>query len=213
MHEGLEFETPTDRGLPSDEGALVVRAARGDPGAQQALWVASRAWVAAVCLAHMPREADLEDLLQDVALAFVTRVHTVRDPGAFRGWLRMIAVNAAREAGRKRSRRRRLDADAGRSRAQALPTGDTDEPGDRAASWDGATGLMAKALELPEGYREPLLLRCVRGMSYRQIGLVMDLPETTVETRIARGRRMLRELASGGARAASVMGGSEGGVR
>jgi RNA polymerase sigma-70 factor (ECF subfamily) len=55
---------------------------------------------------------------------------------------------------------------------------------------------MALARTLPEGYREPLLMRCVRGMSYKQIGAVLDLPETTIETRIARGRRMLRELAT-----------------
>ena len=50
---------------------------------------------------------------------------------------------------------------------------------------------------MPDGYREPLILKCVRGMSYRQIGAMMGLPETTIETRIARGRRMLRELAQG----------------
>lgn len=55
---------------------------------------------------------------------------------------------------------------------------------------------MALARDLPEGYREPLLMRCLKGMSYREIGEAMDLPETTIETRIARGRRMLRELAS-----------------
>jgi DNA-directed RNA polymerase specialized sigma24 family protein len=32
-------------------------------------------------------------------------------------------------------------------------------------------------------------------MSYREIGEVLNLPETTVETRIARARKMLRELA------------------
>jgi DNA-directed RNA polymerase specialized sigma24 family protein len=51
------------------------------------------------------------------------------------------------------------------------------------------------AKELPDGYREPLLLKCVHGMSYREIGEVMGLPESTIETRIARGRRMLREAA------------------
>ena len=39
------------------------------------------------------------------------------------------------------------------------------------------------------------MMKAVRGMSYREIGEVMDLPETTVETRIARARKMLRELA------------------
>lgn len=31
-------------------------------------------------------------------------------------------------------------------------------------------------------------------MSYEQIGDAMGLPVTTIETRIARGRRMLREI-------------------
>jgi RNA polymerase sigma-70 factor (ECF subfamily) len=55
---------------------------------------------------------------------------------------------------------------------------------------------MKLAFELPDGYREPLLLKAVEGLSYRQIGEIMDLPETTIETRVARGRRMLRDLAS-----------------
>ncbi len=54
---------------------------------------------------------------------------------------------------------------------------------------------QGRAGELPEGYRERLLMRCARGMGYKQIGAILDLPETTIETRIARGRRMLRELA------------------
>jgi predicted RNA polymerase sigma factor len=36
----------------------------------------------------------------------------------------------------------------------------------------------------------------VQGMSYREIGRVLGLPETTIETRIARARRMLRERAT-----------------
>jgi RNA polymerase sigma-70 factor (ECF subfamily) len=55
---------------------------------------------------------------------------------------------------------------------------------------------MALAMNLDEGYREPLLLRCVQELSYREIGEILGLPETTVETRIARGRRMLREAAT-----------------
>ena len=35
--------------------------------------------------------------------------------------------------------------------------------------------------------------RCLRSMTYEQIGEVLDLPVTTVETRLARGRKMLRE--------------------
>jgi DNA-directed RNA polymerase specialized sigma24 family protein len=38
-------------------------------------------------------------------------------------------------------------------------------------------------------------LKAVHNLSYREIGLVLGLPETTIETRIARARRMLREAA------------------
>jgi RNA polymerase sigma-70 factor (ECF subfamily) len=55
----------------------------------------------------------------------------------------------------------------------------------------------ADAIELIERlapeYRDPLLLRCVRGLSQREIAGILDLPETTIETRLARGRRLLRD--------------------
>jgi len=47
-------------------------------------------------------------------------------------------------------------------------------------------------LTLPPEYREPLLLRCVRALTYQQISEILDLPVTTIETRLARARRMLR---------------------
>ena len=62
-----------------------------------------------------------------------------------------------------------------------------------AARRDAAQRLLAQVLSLPGEYREPLLLRCVRSLSYQQISLILDMPVTTVETRLARARRMLRE--------------------
>jgi RNA polymerase sigma-70 factor (ECF subfamily) len=70
------------------------------------------------------------------------------------------------------------------------------DPGDELGNletWDAANRVMQCALSLPVAYREPLLLRCVRSMTYQQIGDVLGLPVTTVETRLARARRMLRE--------------------
>ena len=52
---------------------------------------------------------------------------------------------------------------------------------------------MDAANRPPEEYREPPLLAGVRGMSYKQIADLMGVPVTTVETRLARARRMVRE--------------------
>lgn len=168
------------------------RAVCGDEASIASLWRRHRRWVAAVLLAHKPRWADLDDLLQEVALSLVRKIGELRDPDAVRPWLRTVAINAAHAAGRSGSRRA---ADVGLEESlpghsPALETGvdpDAREQGRR---------LMDLALTLPDGYREPLLLKAVHGLSYREIGRIMGLPETTVETRIARGRRQLRALAA-----------------
>lgn len=176
-----------------DERALVEAAIRGDADATRLVWSRYRRWVAALLLAYKPRQADLEDLLQEVAMAFVRRVGELREADALRPWLRSVAINAARLAGRKQSISRRHSQ---RLRLVA-PDGDpAAQPDVAAAQREDGRRLLALAMELPEGYREPLLLRCMQGMSYREISRIVGLPETTVETRIARGRRMLREMAS-----------------
>ena len=53
--------------------------------------------------------------------------------------------------------------------------------------------ILHLARGLPSQYSEPLLLRAVRGLSQREIAETLQLPETTVETRLARARRMLRD--------------------
>lgn len=182
------------------EISLVAAASRGDTEALRRLWEANRRWVAAVILAHKPRWADADDLLQDVAATLVRKIGQVREEAAFRPWLRTVAINAARAAARGQhhepiafsSAGAEIDAPAGAGRGA-----DPAVPGSESDRRDEGRRLLDLAALLPEGYREPLLLRCLHDMSYRQIGLLVGLPETTIETRIARGRRMLRELARG----------------
>lgn len=177
--------------------ALVRRASAGQAEAIQQLWQSHRRWVAAIVLAHMPREADLDDLLQDIAATFVRSVQELRTPSALRPWLRTVAINAARAEGRKKTRRRQ----ALESRAATDPgTFNRDQTDDATAgvpdAADEVRWLMRLIEQMPESYREPLILRCVRGMNYKAISELTGLPETTIETRIARGRRMLRERVS-----------------
>ena len=46
---------------------------------------------------------------------------------------------------------------------------------------------------LPVLYREPFVLRHLNGWSYKQIAEVMDMPVDSIETRLVRARRLLRE--------------------
>jgi RNA polymerase sigma-70 factor, ECF subfamily len=178
--------------------ATVRQACRGDRDALALLWNTHRRWLAVVILAHRPGWVDLEDLMQDVAVKLVDRIGELRDPGAFRPWLRQIAVNECRLAARNRRTTTPLasvDGQAGDAEGTRapMPASTHDGPVAIIERSDEAMRLLDHALSLPTDYREPLLLRCVRGMSYQQIGELLDLPVTTIETRIARARRMLRE--------------------
>lgn len=166
----------------------------GDASSIDKLWRRHRRWVAAILLAHKPRWADLDDLLQEVAVAVVRKISDVRDPRAVRPWLRTVAVNVAAAAARSGARRAK---DIQSEDAFTPAFNPVNEEREREMA-EGRT-LLALAAELPEGYREPLLLKAVHNLSYREIGQIMGLPETTIETRIARGRRQLRELAVGAA--------------
>lgn len=171
---------------------LAERAIDGDQDALRDLWHTHRRWVAAVLLAHMPSTSDVDDLLQEVAATIVGKVRTLREPAAFKPWLRAVAMSIAKTAGRRTQVRKigflklvglKDDHEADLSHSTASP------------AFQEGRQLMELSAALPDGYREPLLLKCVQGMSYKQIGEVMGLPDTTIETRIARARRMLREKA------------------
>lgn len=182
----------------SADEQLIERARGGDRAAQHDLWRAHRRWVAAIILAHRPRSAELEDLLQDVAVKFVDKLHTLRSNGSFRPWLRQIAMNVCRGTARSSRSMLRIGAPT-RSAPGDREPGSVGEPAspqddqERLERDDAANRLLRQAITLPIAYREPLLLRCVRAMSYQQISEVLDLPVTTIETRLARARRMLRE--------------------
>lgn len=187
MHE----ETALDGGPEGAHSAPPVSSAR--PRADvESLWIEHRRWVAAVLLAYKPRSHDLDDLLQEVAMTLVSKVNQVRQPGNVRAWLRTVAINVARAAARH---------DRTRPQPNGALTDEVQAPTDAEATARDALShsdrVLAIAQSLPESYREPLMLRAVQGMRSREISTILGLPEATVDTRISRARRMVRERLDG----------------
>jgi RNA polymerase sigma-70 factor (ECF subfamily) len=177
---------------------LIAKARNGDRSAQQELWRSHRRWVAAIVLAHRPHSVDVDDLMQDVALKMISKLDTLREPASFRPWLRQIVLNVCRGSARSLHPTLRLDSapsdDNGHVRGVVGECVDHhDSSQHQVELHDASDRLMKQLISLPAEYREPLLLRCVQSMSYQQISELLNLPITTIETRLARARRMLRE--------------------
>lgn len=127
-------------------------------------------------------------------MAFVNGVRELRDPAALRPWLRTVVVNAARSDHRRRALRRNVES-APFALALEVEDGRRPEVSADAEQAEALRTLVQTLRLLPDELREPLLLRGVDGLGQREIAEILGLPETTVETRIARARRFLRERA------------------
>ena len=66
-----------------DESALVCAARRGDKEALQVLLNRHWAWLKGLVYGVLADSRDLDDVLQEVCLRVITRIHTVRDPERF----------------------------------------------------------------------------------------------------------------------------------
>lgn len=122
----------------------------------------------------------------------VKKIHSLKTPDSFRPWLRTVARNVAVSAQRRQQVR---------GQQTPLPELELADPAyAKACGQQPVQDQLERMLEVVAGlhvdYREPLLMRSVHGMSQREIAAALDLPVTTIETRLARARRLLRhELA------------------
>jgi RNA polymerase sigma-70 factor, ECF subfamily len=179
-----------------DPEVPVIQAIRdGDPLALAELMHRQGRWVRGVVLGAMGRAEDVDDVVQRVWIRVWQQAGRLEDGNRWRSWLYRIARNCATDAGRSRKRRRRLhqrlwEAILRRGRHELSP--------DRRLAAREAEARMLAAIEaLPALYREPFVLKHLEGWSYRQIGQLLDLPVDTVETRLVRARRLLRQQLAG----------------
>ena len=145
--------SPQDRTERESDGASVelvlVRAVLdGDRDGFARLYELYAPLVHGILLARVPR-AEVDDLVQDIFLHAYKKLHTLRDGSAFAPWIAMIARNRAIDFHRRSK--------------------ETVEINDELRGSDTHDSKAAEILDLirnlPEAYRETLVLRLVEGMT------------------------------------------------
>jgi len=147
-------------------------------------------WVRGVIFGVLGNRELEDDVAQQVWSTFWQRIGELRDSRSWRPWLYRLARNAAIDAGREITRRRNA------TRPLAEGSGErrnSPDPGAVVAQHEQHREILAAIQALPAIYREPFVLRHVNGWTYLEIGEVMGLPVDSVETRLVRARRFLRE--------------------
>lgn len=177
-----------------NEAVLVCAAREGDKGALETLLVRHWPWLKALVYSVLADARDLDDVMQNVCLRVVTRIHTLREPECFRAWL---AILARREAVKHyRARARRPDSP-GIDSVTMRPPADGQSPLEHLERSEQCRMILDTVQMLPEKYREVFMLAHSGGLTYAQMAEVLDVPITTMQIRLVRARRMVKNALIG----------------
>ncbi len=169
----------------SDE-VLVAAARSGDRRAFTLLMQRYRPLAFAYASATLHHKEEAEDAVQEAFLKAFQALPKIRANATWGKWLLQILRNHCTDILRRRKSKPMLPL------LESLP--DTAEsPEWEALSKERKERLRSAISGLAEKYQTPLLMHYASGLTYKEIALVLELPESTVTGRIAGGLRIVRE--------------------
>lgn len=144
--------------------------------------------VCAVAYSTTGDRALSEDVGQETFVVAWKQLADIREPAKFKGWLCSTARNLSKMALRKR-KREVLDGDDAAEGAEA-----SDASALEVVLSNEQEDLVWSALkEIPETYREPLVLFYREEQSVKQVALGLGISEDAVKQRLSRGRQSLKQ--------------------
>jgi RNA polymerase sigma-70 factor, ECF subfamily len=176
---------------PSDE-ELVERFQNGEASAFDVLvrrW--ERKVQGAIYRLVGPGE-DVRDLSQETLLKAYRGLRTFKKEARFSSWLYQIAVNVCRDRMRRGRGRSYVSfdelAETGQTRGETGPSAL-----ELIEARDLSRQVAAAVAALPEEQREVVVLKEYQGLTFLEIAEALDVPLSTVKTRLYRGLGQLRQ--------------------
>jgi RNA polymerase sigma-70 factor (ECF subfamily) len=158
---------------------LVLAAKRGDRAAFTRLYGRFHAVVHAIVLARVSAR-DAGDIVQDAFADAWAKLRSIREPAAFPGWLMTMARNRAIDHARR-----------------ARPISELDDLAIEPPPHVEAAAALRALRELPDTYRETMIMRLVEGLSGPEIAERTGMTPESVRVHLHRGMKLLRERLGG----------------
>ena len=197
---GTETAPPDASSTVTD--ALIARCLAGDASAYQLLYQTHATYVYRMVYNLLRQTEDAEEVLQDsFEYAFRRLDQFDARKSAFKTWLCRIAISRCRNKRRRKwlptfSLTQLLFKE---DDATELDLPDHNAPAPEAVSeLHGQQLLVWEALgQLSDKLRETAVLRYYEGLSYQEIGTILDIPSKTAESRMRLAHKALHKLLEG----------------
>lgn len=173
--------------MPDDERELLSRSQRGDREAFGKMVESYQLRVYNLVLRMVGNRVAAEDLTQESFLRAHVNIQRFDLERRFLPWIFKIASNLARNY-LKASARKELPLF-----TETLAGSKGPDPVRVLEAKDFISRVESELMTLPFKYREPLVLKEVEGLSYREIKEILDLPVWVLKMRVSRARAKLRE--------------------
>lgn len=128
--------------------------------------------------AILTRDADIADAIQETILTCWEKIDTLQKNRYFKTWMIRILINKCKDI--LRSERRMVC-------VEELPEREAESTVEAEANLEWKEALRG----LDEKYRLIVVLFYAEGLRTAEIGKLLQLPDSTVRTRLARGREQL----------------------
>ena len=181
-----------------NEKELVRRLKQGDEKAFTQLVLKNQDRVYTYLLRMLGNPSEAAEVAQEVFIAAFRFVDKFRGEGSLTTWLLKIASNMYKNRIRYNVRRKRnleTSIDDLVERRDYRPIGERpDDPESALAAKELAEVLQKAIEELPEDFREVLVLRDIELLQYAEIHELTGLPEGTIKSRLHRARHHLARI-------------------
>jgi RNA polymerase sigma-70 factor (ECF subfamily) len=175
-----------------DEVELVERTLRGEREAFRVIVLRHQGRLAELIFRQTGDRSGVEDLVQETFLRAFRSLDRFDPKYRLSTWLTRIALNAARDQGRRQKVR---DETTDRFGDRIGSTPKTEPGPQESAVRKESAETVARALDaLPFAQRQAVLLAVYGGLTQREIADTLDAPLGTVKSRLRAGFARLRDL-------------------
>ena len=169
------------------ESEIVLSAQSGNRNAFEQLVLRYQNLITSLAFSKTGDLQRSEDIAQQAFLIAWEKRADLIEPEKFGSWLRSIAGNVLLNSNRKSKRIARAEV------SMELDQTPGNEPGlDQVSTMEQQELLWASLKNIPEQYREPLILFYREEKSVAQVAELMGLSNDAVKQRLSRGRAMLK---------------------